>query len=51
VPKSVLGPSANDRREDALVRGLLSGIVMERHGVGPVEGGRRLVDIVREGFA
>ena len=30
---------------------LLSGIVMERHEVGPVEGGRRLVDIVREGFA
>jgi hypothetical protein len=79
VRKSVLGPSARDRREDALVRGLLtgiaafrwlawswitwmwlaaagttrlvSGVLMERHGIGPLEGGRRLVDIVREGFA
>ena len=30
---------------------LACGVVMERRGIGPVEGGRRLVDIVREGFA
>jgi hypothetical protein len=30
---------------------LVSGVLMERHGIGPLEGGRRLVDIVREGFA
>jgi len=62
VRKSVLGPSARDRREDALVRGLLTGIVAFRWlawswitwmwlAAGPLEGGRRLVDIVREGFA
>jgi hypothetical protein len=29
---------------------LVSGVLMERRGIGPVEGGRRLVDIVRESF-
>jgi hypothetical protein len=30
---------------------LAAAVAMERHGVGPVESGRRLVDVVNERFS
>jgi hypothetical protein len=30
---------------------LVAGVVMERHDTGPIESGKRLVDVVRESFA
>jgi hypothetical protein len=44
------GPG-RDRSVPLAGMGPATGVVVKRRGIGPVEGGRRPVDIVREGFA